>query len=1607
MSAATNENSSLSHSSVVLTEEKFHGILDVSKTQIFKRSFFSFIYYIYSIYLPNRIYLIIVSIWRCLQFMVPGFFAGNELMYPKGGLMRSIMGAFSVINQIVPASVESYYYPIFAGIYIFIFFVVVVVSCICTFVLEKTGKIPRLLCALLVIYFEGPWYLLQPIIFSVTGNQLGRKFLFEDNVQDAAAWILFVIILIFHIFFTVITYSAISISLTFRPTSLATYHFRIQTILVQSACILGFLAGINPFCSKISRIIINVLVLLISALLFVVCFGFLSIIRNNNMSFFVANISQSIFGCIVVIICEILEVEVPPITLLIDVIVIVIAHITHLLLFKRYVIKATQKLDMIENDSSSLMNAETKTNKITEFHEISLITVGFANSHPFVLSWEFLRMLEEKYPKSETLYLLWARFCSAFPEETRQLMVIDKQLGQLKLHKDYIIHFRSQITFLVRQRESSMTHVLKRKLNHSIREMQFAKNRLRHFWECVIQGNTNDMLSAAAAAQESVRSSEFDLLHLINSYPNNQYVSRLYSRFLLNVRGDKLEYKIWHNNTEQLKSGQNIIADSAQQETLELFPNILSMTVQKENISIVTGLFGESTTSAPTFSSSTMKFEDEEDDQVIMLNSVRDSIQKMKIPSISCTNILLIIFSILFLLICIPIVIVYYYISMKGQLDVTSLISAASDLRMVISNLFFVSSLHLSECLGAVFPIEYTPDLANVSLTESLPFLGGSMNRTVQGTYLINRIDRLLDQIRDITIYDYNNNRFIAYAHSAIFDSIHSVETVADIDITGSYTLVDEIKSAESAIISIKTVMESLFSISTQLEAATFIKSSDLSNAYINLNVSLDGLNYFCMNLTNYVRDNVSTANDITCYLSYAIYFVVGVYVIILVIYVIIQITREKRIIIKAFLTLPKHIISKIVDTLKISGQQEIECDTSNSEVGDIQRNKQEENFLALLGTTSTFSSNLFNGITFLAFVIFIIGIVTCLLYFGLCEWLMDSSDIILYVTPDTNYFLWSISSLAIATNQYYRLMLYDLNASLVIDTNRLDIINLGNFYNQLAINQYFAVIYGNQTLGVTELCLFYPELADVISTNGDPVYIMFSLNMHGVYSNLSPDSLICFYTIQLPRLFVDAETVLTYPGITITYLTEMLLNHIYDKSFAPLNEQLRDNIEGIFLNMFTLSMIKAVGIYIVLVILVFASFLILNKLKGSLKWMAESLLMCPPDVLMNSKQILRLLTGQFKENKRLTKSSEQGNLYFETLIDKFVDAVIFIKPDLTIYSINPSTSRILGIPEEEILNQKLSSLFTPPKDGDGGIDNFIEELKEALSGHRSLRFSCNIETVKPDGSSLSLHINITALSKKGIIENLNETKTQIKYITIVARDISQSVRSKKLLKEERARSDSLLRHILPPVIADSLQKGDKDISFAVSSASIVFMDVVEFTPWCASNTAQTVMATLNRAFKEFDWLLSLHQTLTKMKCIGDCYVAAGGIFDEPNIPSVHAREMTNFGCLAIKAIRKVDEEINQPLRIRVGINTGGPIAAGVLGVDRPTFEIFGPTINMAQQMEHHGIPMMVHVSRSVYELIYDSYFDIKERGEVEVKNGKVLTYIVDPAPIPYPEGGP
>jgi class 3 adenylate cyclase/PAS domain-containing protein len=363
-------------------------------------------------------------------------------------------------------------------------------------------------------------------------------------------------------------------------------------------------------------------------------------------------------------------------------------------------------------------------------------------------------------------------------------------------------------------------------------------------------------------------------------------------------------------------------------------------------------------------------------------------------------------------------------------------------------------------------------------------------------------------------------------------------------------------------------------------------------------------------------------------------------------------------------------------------------------------------------------------------------------------------------------------------------------------------------------------------------------------------------------------------------------------------------------------------------------------------------------------------LLHCPSSIILQTPRVMSVLCGDFSTRKR--DDSTQNAAFFRSVVLQMPDAIITVHADsMVIASTNQACERIFGAGAAE---GSIIDFFKTHFQGN--VDNIISAHGEEGGRQESLTYQ------KDPQASVNLDVYEIPMGET---------------IVYRFRDITQTVRYNMLISFERTKSDQMLKSILPPSLVSRVQAGEKNISFAVPSVSVVFMDIVSFTPWCGANQADKVMMTLNNMFKRFDGNCNSYPSLTRIKCIGDCYMAAGGVFDEVNQPAEHAKEVVSFGLDSLDSMGEMNAELGEKLQIRVGVNTGGPIVAGVLGggVGKPTFEILGPAINMAQQMEHHGVPMSVHVSRAVYELVYGDTFVVKERGAVEVKGQAVVTYLV------------
>lgn len=200
-----------------------------------------------------------------------------------------------------------------------------------------------------------------------------------------------------------------------------------------------------------------------------------------------------------------------------------------------------------------------------------------------------------------------------------------------------------------------------------------------------------------------------------------------------------------------------------------------------------------------------------------------------------------------------------------------------------------------------------------------------------------------------------------------------------------------------------------------------------------------------------------------------------------------------------------------------------------------------------------------------------------------------------------------------------------------------------------------------------------------------------------------------------------------------------------------------------------------------------------------------------------------------------------------------------------------------------------------------------------------------------------------------------------------------------QLVLREREKADALLLNILPKEIADVLKNENRVVADGFGSVSILFADIVNFTPLSTQMTPTEVVELLNDVFSCFDDLVEKYG-LEKIKTIGDCYMVAAGV---PRLRSDHALVLTKLA-LDMRDCVSQREFRGQRLAFRIGLNSG-PVVAGVIGHRKFIYDLWGDTVNTASRMESHGTSGFIQVTEATYELIKDDFI-CEPRGMISVK---------------------
>jgi len=208
-----------------------------------------------------------------------------------------------------------------------------------------------------------------------------------------------------------------------------------------------------------------------------------------------------------------------------------------------------------------------------------------------------------------------------------------------------------------------------------------------------------------------------------------------------------------------------------------------------------------------------------------------------------------------------------------------------------------------------------------------------------------------------------------------------------------------------------------------------------------------------------------------------------------------------------------------------------------------------------------------------------------------------------------------------------------------------------------------------------------------------------------------------------------------------------------------------------------------------------------------------------------------------------------------------------------------------------------------------------------------------------------------------------------------------------------KQQSDTLLLNVLPAPIADRLKHGERVIADHHEQASVLFSDIVDFTPLSETRPAQEVVSILNALFTQFDRLADRFG-LEKIKTIGDAYMLVAGV---PEPRHDHAEALMRMAIEMHRHVAEHPDVDGRRLQIRTGI-ASGPLVAGVIGERKFSYDLWGDTVNVASRMESSGIPGTIQVTEETRRLLVGPY-PLERRDGVEVKGKGVLTtWTLDPA---------
>jgi class 3 adenylate cyclase len=214
----------------------------------------------------------------------------------------------------------------------------------------------------------------------------------------------------------------------------------------------------------------------------------------------------------------------------------------------------------------------------------------------------------------------------------------------------------------------------------------------------------------------------------------------------------------------------------------------------------------------------------------------------------------------------------------------------------------------------------------------------------------------------------------------------------------------------------------------------------------------------------------------------------------------------------------------------------------------------------------------------------------------------------------------------------------------------------------------------------------------------------------------------------------------------------------------------------------------------------------------------------------------------------------------------------------------------------------------------------------------------------------------------------------------------------KMQIEREQERSDELLLNILPKEIMQELKATGKTPAHRYEQVSVIFADFKDFSKISSTLTPEVLVEALEDYFEAFDHIIDAYD-IEKIKTVGDAYICASGI-PSPNTNNAFIAVEVSYKILDVIEEYKIRRKDKVNFDIRIGIHTG-PVVAGVVGITKFAYDIWGDTVNTAARMQENGEPNRINISQSTYDIVKEKYH-CTHRGKIAAKNkGDIDMYFI------------